>query len=513
MSRDSYYIDQIIPYDAEENQAAQISNAQNWDYVPPARPPEREIFSIKMKGIEDAPTQIRELVQLFNEEPWSLVRKKSFYEQALYMADYSDNVEIVPFSEYFPVYRSMDIAQLRSYFTLRVLLRKGEYPDVSLSYLFVYIYEILMQVGINNPGIGLEILKNIKDAYAVAQPKLIRYLDLWMQDYVVFYGLTDRIDEFFKQEKQEDDLAEILTDYRNLSESILFGTATLISSYKIENGALFKKHPKEMTQVAARTIKAAVPIYEERYGHKIEELCLGLRKQSPHPIFASAVFYRPDAPKEKIISISPRRRYVCKGGLWSMDTFREKIFPKKSDLLGLILHETDRRLRISLHTKFPMAAKMSDPEVENVIQQEIDQYLHQRAEEARPKITVDFSKLSRIRYDAAIIRDALLSEEELEKDKPSTDQQPTGTNDAVQELPIDVKRESLFSDQERKFLELLIKSGDWKTYLRNIRMPIGVMTDSINEKTMEDIQDILIADESGTPALLNDYRDYVIDKI
>ena len=513
MSGDLYYIDQKIPYDADGSQAAQSSNVQNWDYVHPGLPSERGIFSIKMKGIEDAPPQIRQLVRMFQEEPWSLVRKKSFYEQALHMADYRDNVEIVPFSEYFPVYRSMDIAQLRSYFTIRELLRRGKYPDVPLSYLFVYIYEILMQVGIDSPGKGLEILKNMKHAYAASQPKLIRYLDLWMQDYIVFYGLTDRIGEFFEQEKKEDNLAATLADYRNLSESILFDTVTSISSYRIEKGALFKKHPDEVVRVAARTIKAAVPIYEQRYGHTIEELCLGLKKQSPHPIFASAVFYRPDAPKEKTISISPRRRYVCKGGLWSMDTFREKVFSKKSNPLSLILHETDRRLRISLRKRFAMAAKMSDPEVENIIQQEIDQYLREQVEEALPKITVDFSKLTRIRYDADIIRDALLSEEELEKEELSIDKQPAGTKESEQESPTAMKKESLFSDQEREFLELLVKGGDWKTYLRTIHMPIGVMTDNINEKTMEDIQDILIVDENGGPAVLNDYRDYVIDKI
>lgn len=513
MKGDLYYTDQKISYDVDESQAAQGGSTKKWDYVPPNLPPERAMFSVNMKGIEDAPQKIKQLIQMFEEEPWLLMRKKSFYEQTLLMKDYEDDVEIVPFSEYFPVYRSMDIPQLRSYFTFRKFVRRGEYPDVPLSYIFVYTYEILMQAGIKNPEIGLEILKNIKDAYALSQPKLARYLDLWMRDYIVYYGLTDRISEYFDQEKQEDDLASILGDYQSIGENLLFETASSISSYNIKKGALFKKYPDDVVCVAARTIKATVPIYEQRHGHKIEELCLGLKRQSPHPMFASAVFYRPDAPKEKSIDISPRRHYFCKGGLWSMDTFREKIFPKKKDLLGLILHETDRRLRISLNAKFPMASKMSDEIVENAIQQEIDWYLREKAQEARPKITVDFSKLSKIRSDAAFTRDALLSEEELEEAEPSTDKQSAERQDTAQDFPTATRKESMFSDQEREFLKLLIKGGDWQNYLRNILLPLGVMTDKINEKTMEHMQDILIVDEGSGPAILSDYTDYIIDKI
>ncbi|NAW51407.1 hypothetical protein GNY06_08435 [Elizabethkingia argentiflava] len=513
MSGNSYYTDQKICYDVDENRASQGSNSHNWDYVPSILRVENGMFIPKMKGIENAPQQIRQLIQMFEEEPWSLMRKKSFYEHALFMEGYEDDAEIVPFSEYFPVYRSMDIAQLRSYFTFRRLLRQGEYLNVPLSYIFVYIYEILMQIGVANPEVGLETLKNLKIAYGPSQPKLIRYLDLWMQDYVVYYGLTNRFDEFFAQEKQEDDLALLLSSYREVDESALFETACAISSYKIKNGALFKKHPNDVVSVVARTIKAIVPIYEQRFRQPIEHLCLGLRKRSPHPMFASAVFFRPDSPKEKTVNISLRRSYYCKGGLWSMDTFREKVFPKKGDLISLILHETDRKLRISMNIKSSMIGKMSDPIVENAIQQEINSYFQEKAEEARPKIKVDFSKLDKIRSDAAVIRDALLSEEDVEKDLVYSEEQPAGTTKITDEPSATMENKSMFSKDEREFLHLLLNAGDWKNYLRGIRLPIGVITDSINEKTMEDIQDILIVYEGDGPTILNDYKDYIISNI
>lgn len=508
-----YYTDQKISFDVAKNQTDKGDSVQNWDYVPPSLPLKRGISFVKMRGIDDAPQELRQLNQMFEDEPWSVLRKKSFYEQALVMVDFEDDADIVPFSEYFPVYRSMNTAQLRSYFTFRKLIRRGEYPDVGLSYIFVYIYEILMQIGIENPNIGLDILKNLKDAYSFSQPKVIRYLDLWMQDYVVYYRLTNRVGEFFIQEKQEDDLAALLSDYKDINETLLFDTASLIASYKIKNGALFKKYPDDVTSVAARTIKAAIPIYEQRTTHHIEELCLGLKKQTPHPIFASAVFYRPDAPKENSFQISPRRKYYCKGGLWSKDTFRDKIFQKKGEPFGLILQETDRRLRISMHLKFSMAKKIADPIVENAIQKAIDQYLLEKAEEARPKINVDFTKLDKIRSDADIIRDALLSEEEIEKDLLPTDNQLKDTPEIAEEPPTPCRNNSIFSDQEVSFLQLLVKSGDWKNYLRNIRLPIGVITDSINEKTMVDIQDIVIVDEGDGPTLLSDYIDYIIKMI
>ncbi len=519
--RDKYYTNQEIVRNLDEKKEATPGNdSRHWDYVQPEEPVKREVWPdtvVSDKGTTGVPAQLKELLRMLQQEPWLLTRNKSFWEQALLMVDYEDDVHIVPFFAYFPVYRSMDISQLRSYFSFRKQVRNGEYPEVSLSYLFVYIYEILMQIGIENPGQGLDILERIKNAYSVSQPKLMGYLDTWIRDYIVYYDLADRVKDHFADKIQEDILAQNLKDYKDVTDELLFETVASLSSYKIKSAALFKKHPQEVITVTARVIRSVVPIYELRYGYSIDELCFGLRKQIPYSMFESAIFYSPSPVKEGFFGISSRRAYECKGGLWCINTYNGNFFSGKGSLLGQILHETDRRLRVGLSLKSPMSRKMFDKDVEPVIQEVIDSFLKEKEEASRPVITVDFSKLDKIRLDADIIRDALLREEEplpetslpanaaVEEKTEKEDDPQEGCDSRFSEEG----RDSVFTAEERDFLRLLLQEGDWKNYLRGIHIPVGVMTDNINEKVMEDLNDILIVDEGDGPTVLDDYKEYI----
>ena len=55
----------------------------------------------------------------------------------------------------------------------------------------------------------------------------------------------------------------------------------------------------------------------------------------------------------------------------------------------------------------------------------------------------------------------------------------------------------------------MIEGGDWAGYLRDIRVPVGVMTEGINEKMMEELQDIVVADQGQGPEVIEDYLDDV----
>ena len=261
------------------------------------------------------------------------------------MADFEDSAdEIVPFQCYFPVYKEMNVRQLRSYFTLRKLWRRGQHPDTSLSYLFVYIYETLMQVGVENPEEGLEILEDLRDGYCENEPKLLRYLENWMRDYVAYYNLIDRRSEFFSTELREDMAAAIFANRDNENDDILFETACNYSTFNVKKSILYKKSPQDVQKVVVGVIRKAAPMIEKREHHRFENLMCGLKRQTGHPMFEAAVFYNPHPPKDYVFSISERRKYICRNGLWTLDVYKQ--LGKRGVLLGMLLHETDRRLRL-----------------------------------------------------------------------------------------------------------------------------------------------------------------------
>lgn len=76
------------------------------------------------------PDKIRQMRELYD---YSILpstgRQKNFYIQGQFMADYEDEYKkYFAFKRFFPTYHDMNVGQLRSYFTWRTKIRKGDYP-------------------------------------------------------------------------------------------------------------------------------------------------------------------------------------------------------------------------------------------------------------------------------------------------------------------------------------------------------------------------------------------------
>ena len=114
--------------------------------------------------------------------------RKTFIELARANADQTaDKADSVPFMCYWPSYEYMSGAQLNWYFYLRGCLRRNEYPEADLSYVFVYLYELINQVGVESPEDGFIKLVNIWENYRGKYGNLDRYLTDWVGDYISYY--------------------------------------------------------------------------------------------------------------------------------------------------------------------------------------------------------------------------------------------------------------------------------------------------------------------------------------
>lgn len=113
-----------------------------------------------------------------------------FHKQGMFMKDFTDNHESgTPFSQYFPCYQMMGYEQLRTYFTWRTEVRKGNVADTSLSYAFLYIYELLGNIGVEDPQDGLDKLMSFWRAFRVYNKSIDKYVLRWLKDYHIYYKL------------------------------------------------------------------------------------------------------------------------------------------------------------------------------------------------------------------------------------------------------------------------------------------------------------------------------------
>lgn len=526
----SFYTDEpISPYDGAGSAMAGRSlpegtdSVHSWDYFAPDEADTARTWLLGniLPDVADAPEKIRMLIEKIRRQPWQITMAKSFYEQAVLMADYKDSAEIVSYMNYFPTYRDMTVSQMRSYFTIRKMWRQGKYPVVSLSYIFVYVYETLMQVGVGTPEEGYEILQELLAAYSPVEPKLERYLRPWLRDYVVYYNLGEHFQEVFAEENRRDALAAVLADYAGADGGALLDAVCSLSRYDMRKGALFARQPDKARGCAVAVLRAIVPRLEQERHHRLVTLCLGKRVRRQVTMFHNAVFYNPRPVREAEIQVAPRHRYFCHGGLWSKDEFVADA-QDMGRLLGTILREADLQMRVLFDVKPRLQPRPAAEAYRQPIHEAIAAWAEQerKAEAAREaerrRVRIDFSKLGRIRQDAEVVEGLLDTADAASgadnvytADSPDT--APASSAQAVQPLP-HVPQQSVDEGQEEKggewsrFLRLFLSGGDWQGYLRKIRVPEGVMVEDINNRMMDEMGDIVLEDDGYGLRLIEDYR-------
>ena len=113
-------------------------------------------------------------------------RESVFMKQAKLLANYEDDYEAGgSVTCYYPTYQSLTDQQLRAYFSWRTRLRRGEVWETSLSFAFLYIYELINQIGVEDPLDGYRKLEQFRDSHGLIDSCILSYLAKWLTDYVV----------------------------------------------------------------------------------------------------------------------------------------------------------------------------------------------------------------------------------------------------------------------------------------------------------------------------------------
>lgn len=74
-------------------------------------------------------------------------------------------------------------------FHLRSAVRRGTVQETSLSFAYVYLYELINGIGVANPREGFDAFESFCQAYRAFAPEIDRFAGVWLQDYVVYHDL------------------------------------------------------------------------------------------------------------------------------------------------------------------------------------------------------------------------------------------------------------------------------------------------------------------------------------
>jgi hypothetical protein len=140
--------------------------------------------------------------RLADQDPFQRNNMRLFYRQAKFMEDFADDFEeYEPFTMPYPYYQMMGYRQLRTYFTWRKKVRGGDIQTIDQAYVFLYINELLLNIGVADPADGLNKLTALWKAFNNTELTAIlnNYLPLWLRDYHVYYDLPESFGDFAKK--------------------------------------------------------------------------------------------------------------------------------------------------------------------------------------------------------------------------------------------------------------------------------------------------------------------------
>lgn len=364
-----------------------------------------------------------------------------FYRQGLLMADFEDDCPYNgTFKSYFPTYDAMSDRQLRGYFTWRAQVRRGTVEETSTSFAFLYLYELICGIGVDDPLDGFDKIKAFWDAYRAFEPGIDRFARVWLQDYAVFHGLDPKLLHDSKTVAFDNALIELRRAVRDLvpasapsdqapkrrktseptiplppneaREERLMAAINALSTYNLSSSRLDRSHHRDLRHVACAVYVRMARYYDTHRKAGIVASLFGEETAMPYTMFASAVFFAPERHEDCEYRLDPIHIYRCQNGFW--ECMRIHGSRQKSSKLGEMMRACDQRLRLALDPAHPLKKEKVPKYLAKIIDDEIVAWLSWDAAHQPVKIDIDLSQLGHIRSAAAQTREALLIDEERE---------------------------------------------------------------------------------------------------
>ena len=418
-------------------------------------------------------------------------RESIFIKQGKLLAGYEDDyVYDRRVTHYFPTYQSLTNPELRGYFSWRTKLRRGNLQKTSLTYAFLYIYELLNQIGVTDPMDGYRKLTEFRDAYGALDDGILPYLNLWLMDYVVYYNLDAGLLADDPQVRFNRGIA-VLDSIQSRGDEEVIRAVKQLSPKWLERSKFYREYREDCDTVIVRVLRRMSAHYNARCKKTMVEQYFGSFSQYRVILFDAAVFHERQVEGSRQYKVDENYIYRCRNGLWSVQKYN--CLPHSNGKLGDVLKAIDGVMRECYGYGRPIQYKLDTKWILKIIWEEARNLLAEKKAAEEKKITIDYSRLARIRSDAAVTRDRLMVEEEAEEEAPP----------AQTPAPAEEPEDTSLTRDEYRLLQSLLYGRDYG-WVRSSGLMLSVLVDGINDKLYDTFSDsVLLGDDP--PELIEDY--------
>ncbi|MEF2965355.1 TerB N-terminal domain-containing protein [Paenibacillus sp. M1] len=350
-------------------------------------------------------------------------REQQFVQKGRELEQQSvDYAEFVPFQTYWPTYDQMQPLQLRWYLYWRGEVRSERYPDTDLSYLFVYLYELIHGIGWSAPPEGYELMNRVWRAYRQRYPKLDGYVREWLFDFALVFGLEmpspEPIPKLPRNLSYE--LKELEWKRRFAAEPLSLSWEMILPliDYEVEKSRFYAGEGRaELRNYVPKTVALVDGYLAKSAGTKLIDRFKAKEQTVTRYLFRSAVYDHELYGRTRTVNVRP-----------VSDN------PPLRAYLTQLVRFTENKLRELKGFKGKLRGIEIEPEVERLISRFLRrEFEHRKAEEAKsraPKVKINAAKLRKLRQESDEVRDMLLIEE-----LPSANGEPVSLQTSVSAKP------------------------------------------------------------------------------
>ena len=425
----------------------------------------------------------------------------------------STTAQFVPFESYRPTYDSMSVEQKRWYFYWRARIRAGQYPETTLSYIFVHIYELINGVGLRDLEDGYRQLRAVWQNYRKQYSKLDFYLADWISDYILVNGCPlDPIQPYldllaWESSPSQPDLV-FARHHDNGAGPPPLPLLSCYSAYSLSQSKFYNQNTgpilaEKIPQAFAYANKAGI-------GPEKKTLMEAFRPRSTQTIsrypFQGAVYAGP-------------RKEVTVGTVYPY--FRHEPF---RTLMTSVFKYSENKLRQALQYKFLLRG-MNLP---SDVQVSLDRYFsQQRVSISQPlRIEINAERVQALKVESDQVREMLLQSSGRQEEESTgvsvlravrTEAhipRPPGTPDhLLTDLDEVFRVLARLGKPELELIKMMMQAN-WEVNDTELRNAAGNLSlenaiEHINQIALQHLGDLLIATETGRRIVAEDFRDEI----
>jgi len=475
---------------------------------------------LEQKAVDPIRQRFFEMRSLVSDRPFARDDSDHFYRQAKFMADFEDDYAgDARLQMFFPYYQHMGYEQLRTYFTWRTRVRQGELSPTYVSYIFLYIYELLNGVGVGSPADGLNKLVEVWKTLLQYAPALENYLPKWLKDYHIYYDVPQNFVDFAVELGIQKYFPELFMSHSGAGNALEIWNS--LSDYKVAESGFFKADNEQLTADCFEYVVAGI-----RELLDSQEISLGNlfiyqygRRRLWYP-FSQALFYPRGSHADRKVDLLGIERYSCKDNRWSAHL--PIYYSSREHMIGCILRKTESCLRLAYGYKYKLRPEpcafyrsSATPIVfDQVIEKAVAEFYRDLN---KTVVTVDSANLKRIRDEAKGTQGRLIVPESMESlppppppPSPQLNAQPSKRS--AEDSPWTSLKDAL-TRTELEALTLALTSGaDVKAFADANGIMLEVLADGINEKAADCIGDSILEAENGI-VIFDEYRKNIEDMV